>query len=702
MNKKQLREFNKLKKQENIVISKSDKDGKIVILDKSDFIEICETNLKGFSEVTTESKDLDTILLETKNKIDKKVQELYKVGVIEDVELLATIGQYHKDGEFTKTRQYSNEFSHKDRYGHIYPVFKTHKNPDVKTYPGKVELLPNKILIRMVTSCTNAITSRASALLQYVYGDKIDQACESEFCKDMPSYLTTLQSVEYKKNLDLIQQNDQADDDRQLYIVALDVCGLYPNSPRSHVLESLRKNLISFFQPNQIKILIELTEICLSNTVVANNNRGYVVNDGILTGASNSTSLANSFLTTITRPVRTDTAMLLFMRFIDDIITHIYATKTVLEEILQRIENEFSKYDMKIECRIASFDSPQKEIEFLDVNHIFTSKNHYITTNFVKPTALGRTFLSGESFHPVHIYKGIIAGEALRLRRLNSTNEYYDLALDNLKEKCIRSNFDSNLVTSMIQKIKNNDLGQTEALRSKKRTDDKKMLIWASQVPQLRKVPDKYQKLIAGAQETKLTTIFTKPNNLHQSLPACRYRRILNPPKNTTTDGSVNGGTIGCGKCKLCGKYKAKRCMVQNTNSTLDSTNTRTLKIRQSLTCRDYGIYQLRCRQCIAEKRPITATYIGLTSNEFSKRFGTHRQNFKSNINADNSDKYALALHYKKCHHELERLPELEEAYDLVYLERPEMNKLKEAEDKWKHLSKATINIQKMITPNIH
>lgn len=311
------------------------------------------------------------------------------------------------------------------------------------------------------------------------------------------------------------------------------------------------------------------------------------------------------------------------------------------------------------------------------------------------PTSLGRTFISRESFHPISVYKGIISGEALRLRRLNSNDDNYQVALSNLADKCTRSNFDEKLIKSMLDKIEREDIGQVEALKPRTVKNAKNMVIWATQVPKLRSVPTKYQNLVAG--DYKLTTVFTKPNNLQQLLPACRYRRILNPTVNNYT-----GGTSGCGNCKLCGKRGSKRSMIKETNMTYDSSNTKKLIIRQALNCKDYGIYQLRCRQCILEKRPVTATYVGLTSRKFSERFSSHRSNFKNNITTDNTDKYALAIHYKKQHSNLQSLPELEEAYDLVYVEKPDLRSLKEAEDKWKHLSKATINIQRMITPNIH
>ena len=91
-----------------------------------------------------------------------------------------------------------------------------------------------------------------------------------------------------------------------------------------------------------------------------------------------------------------------------------------------------------------------------------------------------------------------------------------------------------------------------------------------------------------------------------------------------------------------------------------------------------------------------------MTSTQFNTRFNNHRSNFKNNISIEQSDKYALAIHYRKSHNQLQPLPQLEEAYELVFLEKPDTRNLKVCEDKWKHLTKSTINIQKMITPNIH
>ena len=60
-------------------------------------------------------------------------------------------------------------------------------------------------------------------------------------------------------------------------------------------------------------------------------------------------------------------------------------------------------------------------LKFSNVEHKID--NNYIdgfsTRDFVKPTALDRTFLNGKSLHPAHIFKSNVFSEGVCLRRLN-------------------------------------------------------------------------------------------------------------------------------------------------------------------------------------------------------------------------------------------------------------------------------------------
>ena len=326
----------------------------------------------------------------------------------------------------------------------------------------------------------------------------------------------------------------------------------------------------------------------------------------------------------------------------------------------------------------------------------FLNKNEYETFNFIKPTALGRRFISGESYHPLHVFKGIIGGEAKRLRRLNSTDEGWHASLENLRDKCKRSNFNKEIIEDMLDKVKKEDKGQTEALKLSEPKDDMKNIPWASSIPTKQlKITEKHHNLLQN--DARLQPVYKRPPSIKDQLPACRYRKIANPPPPIQ-------GTQPCGNCKLCGKRGATTSMIKTTDTATTFSRTgKKFQLKSTLTCKNYGIYQLRCRKCMEKGNANVGTYVGMTSDRFHKRFNGHRSNFNFNIQDNSSDNYALAGHYKKCHNvnKTQDLPSMEQAYELVFLEEPDPAKIRQCEDKWKHNLEADINVQKMITANI-
>jgi len=65
-----------------------------------------------------------------------------------------------------------------------------------------------------------------------------------------------------------------------------------------------------------------MTKYCLESTIIGFDNIPYVNTSGILTGANNSVSLANAFLAQVTEDQIERQGLLVFRRFIDDIICH--------------------------------------------------------------------------------------------------------------------------------------------------------------------------------------------------------------------------------------------------------------------------------------------------------------------------------------------------------------------------------------------
>ena len=536
-----------------------------------------------------------------------------------------------------------------------------------------------------------------TALLQHVTADSIKEACGTEHCQDTPDYLRAINAEEYRtKKTDMVAASDNSS---QLFIVALDVQGLYPNSPRKYVLDHLEQILETDFNPAQVHYLVTATKYCLEHTILAVDNEPRMISEGILTGASNSTGLADAFLTVITRPIRASEFLLIFKRYIDDIIAHFIGSYEQLKDWIKSVEERFLEFDMKIDARIAGFgvDGVESEAEFLDVNHKFTGRFDYETVNFVKPTALGRVFLDGSSYHPMHIFKGIVAGESKRMRRLNSTESGYKSSLADLQTKCKKSNFHMPVVKDQLKTVREKDMGQDKALDQTDGKEDFDKIIWATSVPQLIKINENYQQLIHG--DTQIQTVYKRPAALRTRIPAFHYNKIINPSKN---EGHGQGKSAPCGNCKCCGGYGAKVKMVNESAVSYTSSN-QPVRLRQILNCKDAGIYQLRCKACIANDNKTTGTYVGMTKNGFNERMAGHRSNFKNNIKFDlkNADRYALARHYKTAHPELQ-LPTFEEAFELIFLEKPaDMNQLRLSEDTWANRLEANLNVQKMVTTKV-
>ena len=76
----------------------------------------------------------------------------------------------------------------------------------------------------------------------------------------------------------------------------------------------------------------------------------------------------------------------------------------------------------------------------------------------------------------------------------------------------------------------------------------------------------------------------------------------------------------------------------------------------------------------------------------------------KSGGEIEHGDEKALILHYMKCHRDLlneNKSFTIAEAYNVIFLEQPPMNKLDVAEDFWIAKAGATINIKRTFLPTI-
>ena len=209
----------------------------------------------------------------------------------------------------------------------------------------------------------------------------------------------------------------------ELYLVAADVCALNPSIKRETVkmaLELVLKKHSKFNLSGQ-RILVNLAMNCSNSIIIQYTNKFCIQKQGIITGDNSSVSLANISMHFIMLKISSIlNEAQLFTRFIDDIIWLSHGNK-LTEKIKQALTNTCVEYELKLTFRKVSTNETGKNLEFLDVLHMIDNSNKFgfFTTSFIKETATKRLFLNGNSYHPLCIFKSIVFGESVRLRRFN-------------------------------------------------------------------------------------------------------------------------------------------------------------------------------------------------------------------------------------------------------------------------------------------
>ena len=456
----------------------------------------------------------------------------------------------------------------------------------------------------------------------------------------------------------------------EINIITADVKNLYPSLKRVLIKNSLEEclKMCTNYNNNQNTQIIKTIMFCLENNYVKFKNTLYKNNQGIPTGENFSVSLANIALHFLTKKVNFLNSCYIYKRYIDDIIFLCPANKSNL--IQKELTEKFQTHELSLQFKKISTTEEGKELEFLDILHKIKSseKNGFKTINHIKPTAKSAKFLNGNSYHPAHVFRGIILSEANRLKKLNEKTEDYENALINLKIKCSKSNFSKKLINNTFNELNEINEEDTKTKNNKKQPEKSEKVTWATSFKQFINFSKNEQ-----CKHTELLRLtYKRPKTL---------RNILKTKNNFTKN--ENNKPAECGKCALCGNFGNYNKSMINNNKTIQN-----MKIKQNLNCKNYGIYAATCNLC-------KDIYIGQTSNNFAKRWNAHRNIWKNHINKQNhdlKDQFALIIHFKKYHKE--KIPkQIEDAYTVQFLESPIRNKLDYIEQWWIKKTKAKINL---------
>ena len=680
-----LKKLAEISREGKYIFCRSDKDGKIVIISHEDFQTIMQRELEKDKVNNMEETDMQEKLIGIKSRMEDKVMQLHTDGGISDKMLLHTIGMYKDSDNFVRVKKNAKYFT-TGKPGYSQLLFKTHKlsQDEIQTIPA-----PN-IPVRIVSSISNITTSRCTAMLEAILKPVSINYCGSEFTRDSSHYLQSL--IEWKQR---VLTNEM--DPTKIHLIAGDIQSLYPSCSRDLVKKALQQALRqSSYSEKMQELIIDLTMFCMENVLTQFGDSFYSQKQGIITGDNDSVSIANIAMRYVMLSAQQALQFCeLAKRFIDDIMLIYFGTLQEAEELKSQLVQAFEKEGLKLIFRHVHAESEQKEVEFLDVNHIIDKDDpaYFITRDFVKPTAIGRVFLNGTSYHPVSTFKSILKGECLRMRRLNERNEDFQSSLVRLKDKAILSNFPKKLTNRIITTASSWSSRFPPDLTTP--TSSKEILAWSTAHPSLLKLSERQRELKPSAVVT-----FKKPANLSTQL--IHFRRLCHQSA-STGENTPNVHQPACGKCSLCGSWGNYRVNMVYPDSTITNKSTnKTYNINNKLNCRNFGIYAAICTHC-------PATYVGQTITSFKDRWNAHRNSWKKNIGQtnidDRNDQAALLKHYLTHHSDvLNKCKNISSAWKVAFVEEPDPANIDRRETHWRDLLEdktLTVNIQKMVWPRV-
>ena len=371
-----------LTSEQKVVVCRTDKDGKILIVNYSDYHEIMEKELNKFDVLQFTPQIMHKQFEVNKRKCENLIISLFEKGVISK-DLL-----YHSTGYRVKENCYQKVTGELAKYfacsspAYAYPLFKTNKLQPDHLLNARI----TDITVRLLQSAGHIPTSRFTAMIEYILHPIAVKYCQdgiNEYCRDGTHYLLELD--QWKSNK-LNIQNKLINED--LFIVAADVIALYPNINRNTLRDALTTalNLQSQFCALGQRYFVELIMLILESVIIQHGQHFYKQSNGIITGDNHSVSLANiamHFATTPAFPILKK--VVIYKRFIDD-ITFIAIGENSRQNIIKAIENSLGKVGLQITTKLFNTKCSDQQVEFFDVLHKHSSDSpfKFVTSNYVK------------------------------------------------------------------------------------------------------------------------------------------------------------------------------------------------------------------------------------------------------------------------------------------------------------------------------
>ena len=209
-------------------------------------------------------------------------------------------------------------------------------------------------------------------------------------------------------------------------LVTIDVKSLYTSIPHDRGIETACRYLDSHYDNQRLTETME----CLMKHILHNiefNEHHFAQVKGTATGTRMAPAYAGLFMARLeedflaAQDEETHSSLVLWKRFIDDIVAVWRGGMDSLRRFLDRLDNSDSdiKYTWTVDyTRINYLDVDVfKERRFKETG-LFDTRTHIKETNSFQ-------YVHASSSHPPSVFKGVVIGETTRLRNTTDNDEFY-------------------------------------------------------------------------------------------------------------------------------------------------------------------------------------------------------------------------------------------------------------------------------------
>lgn len=371
-----------IKNNPDIIMKPADKGSSVVIMNRADYITEGYRHLndnKYYERIPT------PIYPETAELIADMVTDLKNRGKLSEAQL-----KYLSPPENIRPR-------------HFYMLPKIHKPLD--KWPTST-MPPGRPIISNCSSETDAIT------------EYIDHFLRPISCKH-PSYIRD--SSDFLNKIKAMRVTDQT------IIATLDISNMYTNIDFVSGLDAVKEAFAN--NPDSTRPdaeVLRLLELSLTRNDFEFNGETFLQKVGTAMGARYAPSLANIFMAKFEREIDRKCYLkpCLYFRFLDDIFIIWNHGEENLKTYLDILNSHHPNIKFTARCELISND-------YLDLTIFkgpkFHQTGHLDTKIFFKETDT-HSLLNKASFHPRHVFKGILKSQITRFFRNCSQVEDFDTA----------------------------------------------------------------------------------------------------------------------------------------------------------------------------------------------------------------------------------------------------------------------------------